>query len=101
MPAEQPAALRHLDYSSRAAPKPYTAKGSGGPKFKRFERVDRQAHAGKLQGELVQAQAESARLKISQEMANYEEDAGITLVIRSAPGHPLKLESLDSPGCDR
>ncbi len=97
MPADQPAVLRHLDYSGRAKPKHYTAKGSRGSKFKRFERQDREAHAGKLRGELEQAQLESERLKISQELANYEEDAGITLVIRSAPGHPLKLESLDSP----
>lgn len=98
MPAENPAVLRHLDYSGRAKPKPYTAKGSGGVKFRRFERLDRQAHAGKLHGDLVQAQAECERLKISQELAGYEEDAGVTLVVRSAPGHPLKLESLDSPG---
>ena len=97
MPADLPTALRHLDYSGRAKPKPYTAKQTRGPKFKRFERQDRQAHAGKLRGDLEQAQLESERLKISQELANYEEDAGVTLVIRSAPGHPLKLASLDSP----
>ena len=97
MPADQPAVLRHLDYSGRAKPKPYTAKQSRGKKFKRFERQDRQVHAGKLRGDLVQAQVESERLITSQELASYEEDAGITLVIRSAPGHPLKLESLDSP----
>jgi hypothetical protein len=97
MPADQPAVLRHIDYSGRAKPKPYTAKGSGGAKFKRFERQDRQAHAGRLRGDLGQAQLESDRLKISHELANYEEDAGITLIIRSAPGHPLKIESLDSP----
>lgn len=97
MAADNPVVLRHLDYSGRAKPKPYTAKGSGGAKFKRFERMDRQAHAANLRGELEQAQLVSERLKVSQELANYEEDAGITLVIRSAPGHLLKLESLDSP----
>jgi hypothetical protein len=97
MPADPPAVLRHLDYSGRAKSKPFTAKGSGGVKFKRFERQDRQAHAGKLRGDLQQAQLESERLKISQELANYEEDAGVTLTIRSAPAHPLKTESLDSP----
>ncbi len=97
MPADKPDVLRHLDYSGRAKPKPYTAKGSGGAKFKRFERVDRQAHADRLREELKQAQLESERLKISQELANYQEDVGVTLVIRSAPGHFLKLESLDSP----
>ncbi|MDB5733170.1 MAG: hypothetical protein JWQ03_3065, partial [Variovorax sp.] len=45
----------------------------------------------------MQAQVESDRLSISQELAGYEEDAGITLFIRSVPGYPLKLESLDSP----
>lgn len=89
--------MRHFDYSGRAKTMPYTAKGSGGAKFKRLERVDRQAHAGKLREDLAQVQLESVRRSISQELANYEEDAGITLVIRSAPGHPLKLESLDSP----
>lgn len=97
MPADLPPVLRHLDYSGRASPKPYTAKGSGGAKFKRFERQDRQAHAGKLRGELQQAQMESERLRCSPELANYEEDAGVTLTIRSAPAHPLKTEALDSP----
>jgi Subtilase family len=97
MPADQPKVLRHLDYSGRANPKRYTAKGGGGANFKRFERQDRQAHASGLRRELAQAQLESERLKISQELANYEEDAGITLTIRSAPGYPLKTESLDSP----
>ena len=97
MPADNPTARRHLDYSGRAKPKSYTAKGSGGAKFKRFERQDRQAHAGKLRGDLMQAQVESARLIISQELAAYEADAGVTLVIRSAPDHELKIASLDSP----
>jgi Subtilase family len=97
MPEDPSAVLRHLDYSGRAKSKPFIAKGSGGPKFKRFERQDRQAHASGLRGELAQAQLESDRLKISQELASYEEDAGITLTIRSAPGYPLKTESLDSP----
>lgn len=97
MPADNPAVLRHLDYSGRAKPKPYTAKGTGGAKFKRFEHQDRQAHAGKLRGELEQAQLESERLKVSQDLANYEDESGVPLVIRSAPGYPLKIESLDSP----
>jgi hypothetical protein len=97
MAADNPDVLRHLDYSGRAKPKSYTAKASGGAKFKRIERMERQAHADRLRGELEQAHLESERLKISKELANYEEDIGITLVIRSAPGHLLKLESLDSP----
>jgi hypothetical protein len=97
MPADLPAVLRHLDYSGRAKPKPYTAKGGGGGKFKRFQRQDRQAHAGKLRGDLEHVQLESERLRISQELASYEEDAGITLIIRSTPGYPLKAESLDLP----
>ena len=95
MPGDQPAVLRHIDYSGRAKPKPFTAKGRRGAEFKRFERQNRQAHAGRLRGDLKQAQLESDR--ISQELADYQEDAGVTLVIRSAPRHPLKLESLDSP----
>ena len=96
MPGEQPTVLRHLDYAGRAKPQPYIAKGGGGGAFKLFPR-QRAAHAGKLRGELQQAELEADRLRLSQELANYEEDAGITLEIRGVPKHPLKLEPLDSP----
>ncbi|MEQ1853647.1 MAG: S8 family peptidase, partial [Chthoniobacteraceae bacterium] len=96
MPGEQPTVLRHLDYSGRAKPQPYIAKGGGGGAFKLFPR-QRAAHAGKLRGELQQVQLEAERLRLSQELANYEEDAGVTLEIRGVPNHPLKLEPLDSP----
>lgn len=96
MPGEQPAVLRHLDYSGRAKPQPYRAKGGGAGAFKLFPR-QRATHAGKLRGELQQAQVESERLRLSRELANYEEDAGINLEIRGVPNHPLKLEPLDSP----
>ncbi len=36
-------------------------------------------------------------MRLSQELASYEEDAGINLEIRGVPNHPLKLEPLDSP----
>ena len=96
MPGEKPTVLRHLDYSGRAKPQPYIAKGGGGGAFKLFPR-QRAAHADKLRGELQQVQLVAERLRLSQELANYEEDAGITLVIKGAPNHPLKLEPLDSP----
>jgi hypothetical protein len=96
MPGKQPTVLRHLDYSSRAKRHHYTAKGSGRGKFKLFPR-QRAAHAGKLRHELEQAQLEADRLRLSEELAKYEEDAGINLQIRSAPNHSLKLEALDSP----
>ena len=96
MPGEQPAVLHHLDYSGRAKAQPYTAKGGGGGTFKLFPR-QRAAHAGKLRGELQQVELEAERVRLSQELANYEDDAGISLEIRGAPNHPLKLEPLDSP----
>jgi hypothetical protein len=96
MPGAQPTVLRHLDYSGRAKPQPYTAKGGGGGAFRLFPR-QRAAHAAKLRGELQQAQLEAERLRLSQELVSYEEDVGINLVIRGVPNHPLKLEPLDSP----
>jgi len=97
MPSEKPAALPHLDYSGRATSQDYTAKPGNGKRFNRFQRLDRLAHATKLSGDLRQADLESERLKVSLELAGYEAEAGITLAIRSTPGHPLKFESLDSP----
>src|SRR4051794_7406813 len=96
MPGEQPMVLRHLDYSGRAKPQPYVAKGGGGSSFDLFPR-QRAAHAAKLRNDLQQAQLEAERLRLSQELASYEEDAGINLEIRGVPNHPLKLEPLDSP----
>jgi len=97
MPSEKPAALPHLDYSGRATSQDYTAKPGNGKRFNRFQRLNRLAHATKLSGDLRQADLESERLKVSLELAGYEAEAGITLAIRSTPGHPLKFESLDSP----
>lgn len=96
MPNGDSQTLRHLDYSGRAKPKNYTAKSGGGRSFLRYER-DRSAHAAKLRGELLTAASESERLQKMPELAQFEDEAGITLVIRSAPNHPLKLEALDSP----
>ncbi len=96
MPGEQPTLLRHLDYSGRAKPQPYIAKGGGGGTFKLFPR-QRAVHAAKLRAELQTAQVEAERLRLSRELANYDEDAGIKLEIRGAPNHPLKLEPLDAP----
>ena len=95
MPGEAPVTLRHLDYSGRAKPQPYKAKGSGGGDFKVVPR-QRAAHAAKLKGELQRAQLESERLRLSQELAPYEEDAGINLEIRGMPGFPLSVEPFDA-----
>src|SRR6266481_1893163 len=96
MPESPPSALRHLNYSGRARREQYTAKGGGGGKFAVFPRrlAD---HARKLQGELQVAQHELERIRISQELAEYTEDAGINLEIRGEPDYPLNLEALDAP----
>lgn len=97
MPSGDSQTLRHLDYSGRAKAKDYSYHGGGGrSSFMRRER-DRATHAAKLRGELLYAASEAERLRKLPELAEYEDEAGITLVIRSAPNHPLKLESLDSP----
>lgn len=97
MPSGDSQTLRHLDYSGRAKAKDYSYHGGGGrSSFMRRER-DRAVHAAKLRGELLAAASEAERLRKLPELAEYEDEAGITLVIRSAPNHPLKLESLDSP----
>ena len=82
MPDEAPLALRHLDYSGRAKREDYKARRPGGGGD--FVLVPRQraAHAAKLRGELQVAQLECDRLKVLQELAPYEEDAGINLEIR-------------------
>lgn len=96
MPGEAPVTLRHLDYSGRAKSHAYTAKGSGGGRFKLVPR-QRAGHAAQLLGELQTVQQQIERLRLSQELSAYEEDAGISLEIRGVPGYPMKLEPLDMP----
>ena len=91
-----PPVLRHLDFSGRARASKFTAKGGGTSKFQMMER-NRAAHARKLEGELLAAESDAARLHLRQELADYEEEIGINLEIRGAPGKPLKLEPLDAP----
>ena len=96
MPADDPTALRHLDYSGRAKEKSYTAKPArGGGDFSLVPR-QRAAHSAKLRGDLAKAQLESERLRISQELAPYGDDVGINLEIRGKPGFPLSLEPFDA-----
>lgn len=96
MPGETPTPLRHIDYSGRATHQNYTAKGGNERKFDLVPR-QRAAHANKLRGELMAAQQEEKRRRLTEELAGYEEDLGIDLEIRGAPDHELKLESLDAP----
>ncbi len=42
-------------------------------------------------------QAEADRIRLTGELAAYEDAAGIDIEVRGVPGRPLKLESLDSP----
>lgn len=91
-----PAQFRHLDYSGKARPQKYTAKGGGGGNFKLFPR-QRAAHASKLQQELQIVQQEAERLRISHELAAYTEDVGINLEIIGEPDCPLRLDVLDAP----
>lgn len=90
MPDEAPIALRHLDYSGRAKREDYKSKRARSSEFALAPR-QAAAHAAKLRGELQVAKLESDRLKISQEFAPYEEDAGINLEIRGALDFPLSL----------
>ena len=96
MPGEAPAALRHLDYSGRAKREDYKARRPGGGADFALVPRQRAAHAAKLRGELQVAQLESDRLRVSQELALYEEDVGINLEIRGKPGFPLSVEPFDA-----
>jgi len=49
-----------------------------------------------LSGELQAAQLESERLRLSQELAPYQEDAGVNLEIRGVAGYPLSVELFDA-----
>lgn len=95
MPEEARTNFRHIDYSRRAKPRPYTAKGGGAKDFKLVPR-QRAAHAEKLRGDLRAIEGEAARLYALQEFATYEEDAGINLEIRGRPGYPLAVEPFDA-----
>lgn len=96
MANQAPVSLRHLDFSGRANRRHYTAKGGGGGRFELVPR-NRAAHAQKLRQELQVVQTEAARVRLTGELAAYEDAAGIDIEIRGVPGRPLKLESLDSP----
>lgn len=94
MTGKQATVLRHIDYSGRAKRKDYRPKRTRGPEFRLVPR-QRAAHAARLRNEIQRAQHEAERLRLSQELADYEEDAGINLEIRGKPGFPLALSSLD------
>ena len=96
MPGEAPITLRHLDFSGRAKQQPYTAKGSGGAGAFSIVVRERAAHAARLSGELQAAQLESERLRLSQDLALYQEEAGVHLEIRGRPGYPLSVEPFDA-----
>lgn len=96
MPPPAPPALNHLDFSNKAARRSYTARRSGPVEFQLVPR-QRAAHAEKLKRELLSVQAEDDRLRLTQDLAEYEEDLGIDIEVTGAPGVPLKLESLDAP----
>lgn len=91
-----PVVLRHLNFSGRAGRRLYTAKGGGGGEFDLVPR-NRAGHAQKLRQELQAVEAEVDRIRLTKELAPYEDDAGINLEVRGAPNKPLKLESLDAP----
>jgi len=97
MPDPPPAILRHIDYSGRAHARKYTAKGARSGAFKVFPRR-RSEHAQKLQRELRRVQQEADRLRATQELAEYTDDAGVTLEIRGEPNYPLNTKALDAPG---
>src|SRR4051812_28014052 len=96
MPSPLPEILRHIDYSGRARPGQYTARGGGGAKFKVFQRA-RVEHARNLREEIQQIVTVAERLKASRELSEFTDDVGVSLEIKSEPGFPLKLEALDAP----
>jgi hypothetical protein len=96
MPPQAPVAYRLLDYSGRAKAEKYTAKSGGGPDPSIVPR-QRAAHAGKLRGDLQSVKSAAERIQLSQELADYEEDAGIHIEIRGKSGCELLLEPLDAP----
>jgi hypothetical protein len=96
MPDATEPPFRHIDYSGRARPRKYTAKGSGGRAFPLFQRR-RVAHARQLRQELRVVEEEARRIKASHELAQYVDDVGVTLEIRSEPDFPLNLAAIDAP----
>ncbi len=96
MPNGESQPLRHLDYSGRANQSDYKYPRKIRSSFERRD-VDRANHANSLRGDLLNAESEADRLSKLPELARYQDEAGITIVVRSAPNYPLKLEALDSP----
>lgn len=92
MPGDRSISPRHLDYSGRAKPQPFTAKGAVvRVDFKLVQR-QRATHAAKLRGDLQSVQIESEKIWLSQDLSPYQEDLGINLEIRGVPGYPLSVE---------
>src|SRR5690242_9330534 len=91
-----PHALRHLDFSSRAQARHYIARGGGGGKFSVYPR-QRASHAQSLKRQLLAVQDEEQRQRLTQQLAEFEEDLGIDIEVKGAPGAELKLETLDAP----
>ncbi len=96
MPDPPPAILRHIDYSGRARARKYTAKGARAGAFRVFPRR-RAEHAQKLERELRTVLQEAQRLRATRELAEYTDDAGVTLEIKGEPNYPLNTKAFDAP----
>ena len=83
--------LSHFRLRDTAASVRYTYAGGGGSVEFRTPPRDRVPHARNLRRELDQAVTAFEELKEEAE----EEPEGLTVALRSSPGFPLRLESLD------
>ncbi len=71
-------------------------KGNGRGKFKRRPDLSREQHAARLQKQLESVDEAFSGEKARREEASLDaEDFGLLLNVKSAPGYPLKLDSLE------
>lgn len=71
-------------------------KGNGRGKFSRRPGLSREQHAARLQKQLTEVKEAFKAEQLIREAADEAEDFALLLNIRSAPGYPLKLDSLES-----
>lgn len=71
-------------------------KGNGRGKFDRRTNLSREQHAARLQGQIASINQAFSVQQEHRELADLDgEDFGLVLNVRSAPGYPLKLDSLE------
>ena len=95
MPNGEALPYPHLEFSGQATASSYThPQVGGGSDFRRPARV-RRDHAQYLLGQIASARQEFTDLARRQQIEQDLREYGLLLNVESAPGFPLKFESLD------